>query len=199
VFFIIYASSLLLCKRKQSNVDAVTELVQLINLLQSEAIEKISFYKVTTEFAEELKEDPSFETVQLTGHSLGGGLAIISGAQSRLPAVALSGPNAMLSGKSFKPQVLPEELNRYTFNIVPDRDIVARFDDVADQFQRIRCTAPANDFVQCHGFTRSLCEIIYTCGTGDRPALCECHTLLGYPKPTTDGEQNFDDLCPPPS
>jgi lipase ATG15 len=171
----------------------------LINLLQSEAIGKISFYKVTTEFAEELKEDPSFETVQLTGHSLGGGLAIISGAQSRLPAVALSGPNAMLSGKSFNPQVFPEELNRYTFNIVPDRDIVARFDDVADQFQRIRCTAPANDFVKCHDFTRSLCEIIYTCGTGDRPALCECHTLLGYPKPTTDGEQNFDDLCPPPS
>ena len=44
----------------------------------------------------------------------------------------------MISGRSFKPQVTPEQLNRYTFNIIPDLDIVARFDDKADQFQKIR-------------------------------------------------------------
>jgi lipase ATG15 len=174
---------------------------------------------VTTPFAEEMKNNTSYDSVYLTGHSLGGGLAIISGAQAGVPAVALSGPNAMISGRSFVPQVTPEQLNRFTFNIgkskvlqsaagpspvvsyltatgiVPDRDLVARFDDLADQYQRIRCTAPKNAFFECHDFTRSLCEIIYTCGTGDRPAICECHTRFGYPKPITDGDRKFEEAC----
>jgi hypothetical protein len=104
----------------------------------------------------------------------------------------------MISGRSFDPQVKPEELNRYTFNIIPDLDAVARVDDKADQFQKIRCTAPPNRFYECHDFTRSLCEIIYTCGTGDRPAICECHTVFGYAKPEKIGDRNFEDACPKP-
>jgi lipase ATG15 len=166
-----------------------------MNGLQVKTVERVSFYRVTTGFALELKADPTFSSVQVTGHSLGGGLAIITGAQAGIPAVALSGPNAKISGKSFDPPVTEEQLNRYTFNIRPDRDIVSRFDDVADNFQNIRCEADANDFIGCHAFVRSLCEIMYTCGTGIRPAICECHTLYGYPMPVTDGDEDFDELC----
>ena len=42
---------------------------------------------MTTPFAEELKEDESFLNVQVTGHSLGGGLAMITGSQAGIPAV----------------------------------------------------------------------------------------------------------------
>lgn len=77
-------------------------------------MDAVSFYKVTTPFALELKADASFDSIQITGHSLGGGLAMISSAQSRVPSVALSGPNAMISGKSFEPQVSHDELDRYT-------------------------------------------------------------------------------------
>jgi lipase ATG15 len=171
------------------------ELVFIMNGLQSKTVERISFYRVTTGFAEELKQNSTYDSVQVTGHSLGGGLAIITGAQAKIPAIALSGPNALISGRSFDPPVTREQLNRYTFNIRPDRDIVSRFDDVADNFQNIRCEADANDFLGCHGFVRSLCEIMYTCGTGTRPAICECHTLYGYPKPFTDGDEVFDELC----
>lgn len=150
---------------------------------------------MTTPFAKEMKHNSSYDSVYLTGHSLGGGLAIISGAQAGVPAVALSGPNAMISGRSFEPPVTPEQLNRYTFNVVPDLDLVARIDDLADQYQRIRCTAAKNAFIECHSSTRSLCEIIYTCGTGDRPAICECHTVYGYPKPITYGDRKFEDVC----
>ena len=169
------------------------ELVFVMNGLQIKTVERVSFYRVTTGFALEMKN--IFSSVQVTGHSLGGGLAIITGAQAKIPAIALSGPNAKISGKSFDPPVTEEELNRYTFNIRPDRDIVSRFDDVADNFQNIRCEADANDFIGCHGFVRSLCEIMYTCGTGIRPAICQCHTLYGYPKPFTDGDEDFDELC----
>ena len=122
-------------------------------------------------------------------------MAIISGAQSKTMAIALSGPGARISGKSFHKPVTYDELNQYTFNIVPDRDVVARFDDLADNFQKIRCNAPANDFFACHDFVRSFCQIIYTCGTGIRPAICECHTKYGFPEPITDGNETFANAC----
>jgi len=177
---------------------SITELVVIINTLQSETVEKISFYKLTTKFAKELKNDPDVKHVQVTGHSLGGGLSIITGAQAGIPAVGLSGPNARISGRSFDPKVTADDLNKYTFNIIPNRDVVPMLDDVADQFQYIRCNAELNDPVGCHDSTRSLCEIMWTCGTGNRPALCECHTQYGFdkPVPTADGTRTFEEACP---
>lgn len=170
----------------------------MISFFQRGSVEQISFYKVTTPFAEQLKRDPSFDDLQITGHSLGGGLAMISGAQSGIPAVALSGPNAVLSGKSFDPPVTRDELNRYTLNIVPERDLVAKFDDLARNFQNIRCRSDPQDFVACHDFFRSFCEIIYTCGNDDRPAVCNCVLDYGYDPPTADDpneERSFAEVC----
>jgi lipase ATG15 len=171
------------------------ELVSWINKLQTQSLEKISFYVLTTQFANYLKNSTQFADIQVTGHSLGGGLAMITGAQALIPAVGVSGPNALISGMSFKPEVTAENMNQYTFNIVPNRDIVPMLDDKADQFQYIRCEAEPYDFVGCHFSKRSLCEILFTCGTGNRPALCECHVDYGYPQPLTDGDQTFDEVC----
>jgi lipase ATG15 len=159
-------------------------MVNIVSWLASESIERVSFYKETTNFVNFLKTTNLFGNIQVTGHSLGGGLSIITGAQTGIAAVALSGPNAILSRESFNPPVTKEALNTLTFNIVPDRDIVPRLDDIAKLNQHIRCTAPINDFVGCHDGRRSLCEIIFTCGTNLRPALCDCTTEFGYPEPT---------------
>lgn len=131
----------------------------------------------------------------ITGHSLGGGIAIISGAQAVVPAVAVSGPNAVLSGLSFTPQVFPEELDKYTFNIVPEKDVVPLFDDLAQNYQNINCNAAKNALFACHSILRTLCELQYRCGTGNRPAICECSTVFGYPQPMTLGDGDFDQLC----
>ena len=177
------------------------ELIFAISKFQSSSLEQISFYIVTTAFVNDIKEQGIFDSVQLTGHSLGGGLAIISGAQSKTPAVALSGPNAKMSGKTFKPQVVEKDLNRYTFNIIPNRDPVPRFDDVADNFQNIRCNADANNFPGCHDSTRSLCEIMYTCGSDNRPVPCECVDLYGFEEPISlspfngEGRDTFREEC----
>lgn len=160
-------------------------MVDAVSWLASESINKVAFYRETTKFVEFLKSQPElFPTVQITGHSLGGGLSIITGAQTGVAAVALSGPNALLSRTSFDPPITEEALDKHTFNIIPDRDIVPRFDDKAKLNQAIRCTAPFNDFIGCHDGRRSVCEIIFTCGTGSRPALCDCVTEFGYPEPT---------------
>jgi lipase ATG15 len=117
-------------------------LIVAINKIESESVNKVSFYKDTgtryNDFVLELiilvfnfpflgafakfllnqtgtGVDDLYSGVAVTGHSLGGGLSIITGAQNGIPAVALSGPNAMLSRKSFDPPIRREELDRKTF------------------------------------------------------------------------------------
>ncbi|CAB9517467.1 Lipase (class 3) [Seminavis robusta] len=156
-------------------------MVTISSFLQSGSLDKMSFYRSTTDFANHLTSSSNFSSVLLTGHSLGGGLAIISGAQAELQAVAVSGPNAKISRNRLN--VTVENLERYTFNIKPDRDPVAMVDDPTKNLQQIECTAPHNELFACHNIRRSLCEGMYTCGTKGRPVVCECATLFGYPEP----------------
>jgi lipase ATG15 len=126
---------------------------------------------------------------------LGGGLALIAGAQSRVSAVGISGVNAKLSRDSFygrhaKPfPVTVEDLDTYTFNVVPKGDPVPMLDDKASLYQNINCTAGANDLLGCHSVVRTICETMYRCGTkfSDmdkyRPVLCECVLQYEYPEP----------------
>jgi lipase ATG15 len=119
------------------------ELINAITTIESASIETVSFYKDTTAFAKWLlKQNTTYAGVGVTGHSLGGGLSIITGAQAgvrfatrtllavdctfcltysdcyslnKIPAVALSGPNAMLSRRSFDPPITTEDLDSKTF------------------------------------------------------------------------------------
>lgn len=116
--------------------------------------------------------------------------------------MGLSAPNAMLSRSSFDPPVSAEALNSKTFNIIPERDVVPMIDDKAQNYQFIRCMASLDDFVSCHDSTRSLCEIIYSCGTGygtsRRPVLCQCVSMFNYPEPIPVSEETnltFAEFC----
>jgi lipase ATG15 len=70
-------------------------------------------------------------------------------------------------------------------------------DDVAQNFQHIRCEAGLTDVIGCHNSIRSLCEINYSCGSRNRPVLCVCVTEFGYPEPTPkDGtNRTFQEAC----
>jgi lipase ATG15 len=169
-----------------------------MNSLAKTSLDKIAFYKLTTKFANELKSNPNFAAVQVTGHSLGGGLSLITGAQAKIPAIGLSAPNTLISGGSFDPVVTEDDLNRYTFNIIPNQDMVPKLDDVAANYQYINCTKPVQTgFIECHFGIQSLCEIQYTCGSGNRPVLCECFKTIGYPRPSVrEGfADEMDDFC----
>mmetsp|Transcript_31902 Transcript_31902/g.77500 ORF Transcript_31902/g.77500 Transcript_31902/m.77500 type:complete len:1216 (+) Transcript_31902:130-3777(+) len=171
------------------------KLVTFINSFQSSLITQVSYYKTVTPFAEYVRSDPDYDGVILTGHSLGGGIAIISSAQSEIPAIAVSGPNAMLSRGSFSPPISKEALNRHTFNVVPDRDMVPRFDDLAQNYQRIRCLGPLNSPFSCHDVLLAFCELMYNCGSQDRVVPCECVTVYNYDQPLNNGTESFDELC----
>ncbi|KAL7555879.1 hypothetical protein ACA910_019295 [Epithemia clementina (nom. ined.)] len=171
------------------------ELVAMIGILQTSSLREVAFYVQTSEFVKYLKSQKAFATLRVTGHSLGGGLAMITGAQTHTPAIGLSGPNAIISRQTLFPPVTVEELNKYTFNIIPDRDPVPQIDDPAKNVQHISCLAAANNFVDCHTSLRSLCDIQYTCGSLHRPTLCECAMLYGYPEPDPTGNRTFAEAC----
>jgi lipase ATG15 len=70
-------------------------------------------------------------------------------------------------------------------------------DDRAQNFQQIRCETPMADVIGCHTITRTLCEILYSCGTQERPAICECVTQFGYPAPipNVNVTRSFEEAC----
>lgn len=171
-------------------------LVDVVSWVESSGLEEVSYYKETTAFVNYMKEVGEYKNLIIMGHSLGGGLAMITGAQTAVPSIGVSGPNAVISRDTFAPAVTEKALRKYTFNIVPDRDPVPRIDDLSQNFQLIKCTAPANNPFDCHSIRRSICEILYTCGSHGRPILCECVNKFGYPEPTSLNGSVFGDACP---
>lgn len=172
------------------------DLVKFLSWVEASELESASYYTVSTEFLNDLKDDYSVLTV--TGASLGGGLAIISGAQARVPAVAISGLGAELIRNVVVPNIDMDDINKYTFNFIPDRDIIARIGGRPRQHQEAACSASVPDSLMgCHSMFRSFCEISYRCGSVDRPVLCDCHFRFGYPEPEPIGNttRSFQDAC----
>lgn len=169
------------------------ELVKFIGDLESESIKDVAYYRVVNEFVQSLLDENIYKGIQITGHSLGGGLSMIAGAQLGVPAIALSGPNTMISRRVFG-NITEDDLNTFTFNIIPERDIVPMLDDPARLNQKIRCTTGLNDPLGCHKSSRSLCEILYTCGSSGRPIPSKCFCDLDYdtPEPISDSIEFLD-------
>lgn len=102
-------------------------------MVETEAIQRVSYYKTTTKFVNDVLENgygedigKDFTNIHITGVSLGGGLAIITGAQTSAYTVAFSGMGATLSRYTYDPPVELDKLNEHTFNFIPERDYIAR-------------------------------------------------------------------------
>lgn len=139
--------------------------------------------------------DTGIEKIYVTGASLGGGLAVITGAQTEAYTVAISGLGAKLSRRMFDPPIELDALNDHTFNYIPERDYIARIGGRQQLFQNARCDAPKNNLFGCHSMWRSVCEINYRCGTNSRPVVCKCVTQFGYPEPVQNGTRTFKEAC----
>lgn len=182
------------------------KLVYLINYPQSEKLKEVSYYRYTSEFVEALYSGyggRQYESLRVTGASLGGGLAILTGAITGASAIAFSGLNAMYSRRTFLPPITEEQLNTRVFNTIPERDIIAHIDKPGMNYQRMQCNAPKNSLFGCHSMFRSLCEIQFQCGSQGRPINCWCVSNYGYPVPTQLGDKTWEETCarssPPPS
>eukprot|EP00535_Pseudo-nitzschia_heimii_P003283 CAMPEP_0197180138 /NCGR_PEP_ID=MMETSP1423-20130617/4847_1 /TAXON_ID=476441 /ORGANISM="Pseudo-nitzschia heimii, Strain UNC1101" /LENGTH=1026 /DNA_ID=CAMNT_0042630161 /DNA_START=184 /DNA_END=3265 /DNA_ORIENTATION=+ len=121
------------------------EVVYMINSVQSQNLKEVSYYRFTTEFVEALYsgyEGRTFDNLRVTGASLGGGVAILTGAITGASAIAFSGLNAMFSRRTFLPPITREQLNTRVFNTIPERDPIANIDKPGMLYQRMQCIGP---------------------------------------------------------
>jgi len=177
-------------------------LVMVANSMERLKEKKSAYYRVVSGFVNALFDgyggaDFRADGLRVTGASLGGGQAIIVGAQTPAHAVAISGPSAELNHLALLPQVSLEALNTNVLNVVPDRDLIARLGGQGRLVQKIACKAPVNSLFGCHSMWRSVCEIAFACGTEGRAVFCRCIRDFGYPLPIQNGTRSFDQACPP--
>jgi len=180
------------------------DLLATTTWVATDHLQKSEYYRFTTDFANDVLlnnytvNGKSYQWLRTTGVSLGGGLALITGAQTDAWAFAFSGPNPTLGRKSFHPPISMQNLKEKVMNIKPDNDLISSIGDLVPNNQLVRCrTWPAKVY-NCHSFWRIFCEYMYTCGSpeGRAGALCVCVSKWGYPEPIRrGGNLTFQEAC----
>ena len=176
----------------------LSNVIQGMGFIKAEILTETSLYVQTMGLVNYIKQTPDFNqsSISITGHSLGGGIALITGAQTKIPAISFAGPNILFSRKSFKPVLDLDTINSLLFNVLPERDIVSKIDKPGILNQQIACTTDAKNFGLCHMPKTILCELMYSCGSFNRPILCDCVTKLGYPEPQqVSGNKSIAEVC----
>jgi len=169
------------------------DLIAMVDAIEADNIAQVSYYRDLTDFVLRLKDERPEGRFILTGHSLAGGLAMISGAQTETLAIAVSGINNVLSRRTFTPPLSIDAIERFNFNIIPQSDPIPKVDDTSLLSQNIKCRAPQGTLLGCHSSRRTVCELLFQCG--GRPILCECITKYGYPEPIANGSRTFSEAC----
>ncbi|OEU08431.1 hypothetical protein FRACYDRAFT_212694 [Fragilariopsis cylindrus CCMP1102] len=171
------------------------DLVYFVSIIQSDSLKKVSYYTVTTDFVNSISD--TYDSLRVTGASLGGGIAIITAAQTGVSAVAISGLGAELSRNTLDPPVSIQDINERVFNFIPDRDYIGRIGGRPRQHQEAQCNASVSNLFGCHSMWRSVCEINYRCGSNGSPVICRCVLNFDYPEPLPIGNttRSFKEAC----
>ena len=128
--------------------------------------------------------------ILFVGHSLGGGLAKLFGHIYGAPSVSISGPGVAVVQQLFDPvdeTDLPD--NKYETRLIsqseliPDFDVVPRFEVTAGTRYRILCN---RGVISCHGIGSTICMLGIMCETEHRE-FCESAGYWEISKETYDG------------
>jgi len=105
------------------------------------------------------------DTVLLTGHSLGGGIAQIVASQVNISGVVFSAPGVVYSARKFGMKM--QRCRRKVWVVMPDEDVVPRVDLQAGTVQQILCRDLNGDLEyawKCHSIERTACVLFRMCG-----------------------------------
>ncbi|CAJ1365903.1 unnamed protein product [Effrenium voratum] len=105
------------------------------------------------------------ELIYITGHSLGGGIANLLGAELGIPSIAFSPPGVQSTATLL--EINPARLQAMALDIIPDQDPVSRAAGPHGTVQLpIGC---ADKGAQCHRIFNSVCELFDMCGDQATP------------------------------
>jgi len=146
---------------------------------------------------------PLGSSLVLTGHSLGGGVAMIAGASVDVAAVSYSGPGPVLGRERYqhaieaacpqcKADLSPEAVQRHAFNVVPSGDIVPWAGGQSTRAVGIQCDDGAGI---CHSVVRSMCTIMQSCGDPWGRAVVGFKQSAAELEVTPPAEQTMSDCC----
>ena len=124
----------------------LSQIAWVASFLQTDDLEKALYSSVTIAFANEMKSN--YSNLQVAGHSLGGGTAMITGTQAKLASVAFSGPSPVLP--LYNLGITRDDINQYAFNVIPDRDFIPRVGGRVRNNQQIECLANTSSLIGCH-------------------------------------------------
>eukprot|EP00928_Gymnodinium_smaydae_P045756 TRINITY_DN30462_c0_g1_i1.p1 TRINITY_DN30462_c0_g1~~TRINITY_DN30462_c0_g1_i1.p1 ORF type:complete len:972 (+),score=237.85 TRINITY_DN30462_c0_g1_i1:123-3038(+) len=112
---------------------------------------------------------PAEREVVLTGHSLGGGIALVVGALTKRTAIALQPPGVYHS--LAKHQAIQREtaglneLHRRSMSLLVEGDMISHFDLHGGLVQTIVCDQKKTSFAAgCHLLEGSICHLLRHCG-----------------------------------
>ena len=108
------------------------------------------------------------ESVLLTGHSLGGGLAKIVASRNRFEAVSFSSPGELCN--HVKLGYLLEDVQTHTTSVVAHSDMVTWVDVHGGLVQHITCDG--GGYRRCHSIDNTYCELKTRCSF-ETPVLCD--------------------------
>lgn len=150
-------------KQEGFTVKAVTSFMTLpLNLM----VKSTLTYRYTSEMFDPIDkflndENNANRSVMFTGHSLGGGLSKVLAVKYEIQSVAVSGPGITPVENVFRNT---DNYDRYfkskMIDIVPDHDLVPRFEMSGGTRHRVLCT---KNFGQCHNVLRTICQMGVSC------------------------------------
>ena len=140
------------------------DLIAAISWWGSDNLSEAAYYKITTAFVNDLTQNDysyngkTFHTLRMTGVSLGGGIAMITGAQTEAYAVAISGINPVLGRHTFDPPLSQYDIDNKILNVHPASDFKSEIGDLPRLYQEIECRDTGVSPTNCHSFYRGKCK-----------------------------------------
>lgn len=118
-----------------------------------------------SEILNHVREIPAERNVILTGHSLGGGMALVVGALTDRLCVAIHPPGVYHSlAKHVRGDTSESRVHRNSVSIITEGDWIQHFDSHGGLVQNIVCDHSQNVQLGCHMLEGAICHLLRHCG-----------------------------------
>ena len=122
-------------------------------------------YVSVLDFARRRQDNRPGHAFYVSGHSLGGGIADLVGAELRLPTVSFSPPGVATTVQLL--ELDPKRLRALAMDVVPEKDLIPMITgDHGTMTLPLDCSTGR---ISCHRPVITVCEILYECGDSAKP------------------------------